>query len=77
LLPLVAIFIFGGATLKYFSLALIIGFAAGAYSSIFVASTSLVWWREYIQAKAKSKALSEPQDGSDDTPPDSSAKSSL
>jgi preprotein translocase subunit SecF len=78
LLPLVAIFIFGGATLKYFSLALIIGFAAGAYSSIFVASTSLVWWREYVQAKAKSKALSEPQDGSDDVPPpDSPAKSSL
>jgi preprotein translocase subunit SecF len=78
LLPLVAIFIFGGATLKYFSLALIIGFAAGAYSSIFIASTLLVWWREYAQGKAKSQAIvSEPSDGSDDTPPDSSAKSSL
>jgi preprotein translocase subunit SecF len=76
-LPLVAIFIFGGATLKYFSLALIIGFAAGAYSSIFIASTLLVWWREYVQNKAKSKAISKPPDGSDDAPPDSSAKSSL
>jgi preprotein translocase subunit SecF len=55
LLPLVAIFIFGGATLKYFSLALIIGFLAGAYSSIFIASTLLVWWREYAQRKAKSQ----------------------
>lgn len=45
LLPLVAIFLFGGATLKYFALALIIGFIAGAYSSIFVASTLLGWWR--------------------------------
>ncbi|AFZ37125.1 protein translocase subunit secF [Stanieria cyanosphaera PCC 7437] len=44
-LPLVAIFFFGGATLKYFALALIIGFIAGAYSSIFVASTLLGWWR--------------------------------
>ncbi|GAB4244750.1 MAG: protein translocase subunit SecF [Stanieria sp.] len=44
-LPLVAIFLFGGATLKYFALALIIGFIAGAYSSIFVASTLLGWWR--------------------------------
>ncbi len=56
LLPLVAIFIFGGATLKYFALALIIGFIAGAYSSIFIASTLLVWWREFIQAKEKPAA---------------------
>jgi preprotein translocase subunit SecF len=46
LLPLIAIFIFGGDTLKYFALALIIGFFLGAYSSIFVASTTLAWWRE-------------------------------
>lgn len=46
LLPLVAIFLLGGDTLKYFALALIIGFIAGAYSSIFVASTMLAWWRE-------------------------------
>jgi preprotein translocase subunit SecF len=43
--PLIAIFIFGGATLKYFSLALIIGFISGAYSSIFNASILLAWWR--------------------------------
>lgn len=46
LLPLVTIFIFGGETLKYFALALIIGFIAGSYSSIFVASTLLAWWRD-------------------------------
>ncbi|NMG06963.1 protein translocase subunit SecF [Brasilonema sp. UFV-L1] len=46
LLTLFAIFLFGGETLKNFALALIIGFAAGAYSSIFIASTLLVWWRE-------------------------------
>lgn len=46
MLPLFAIFIFGGETLKNFALALIIGFIAGAYSSIFVASTLLTWWRE-------------------------------
>ncbi|MEO0758251.1 MAG: protein translocase subunit SecF [Cyanobacteria bacterium J06648_16] len=44
-LPLVAIVIFGGATLKFFALALIVGFLAGAYSSIFIASTLLAWWR--------------------------------
>ena len=46
LLTLFAIFLFGGETLKYFALCLIIGFAAGAYSSIFIASSLLAWWRE-------------------------------
>jgi preprotein translocase subunit SecF len=46
LLTLVSIFLFGGETLKNFSLALIIGFAMGAYSSIFIASTLLAFWRE-------------------------------
>ncbi len=46
ILPLVAIFIFGGSTLKFFALALIVGFLAGVYSSIFIASTLLALWRE-------------------------------
>lgn len=46
LLTLLAIFLFGGETLKNFALALIIGFTAGAYSSIFIASTLLTLWRE-------------------------------
>jgi len=46
ILPLVGIFFFGGETLRYFALALIIGFSAGVYSSIFVASTMLAWWRK-------------------------------
>ncbi len=45
LLTLFSIFFFGGETLKYFALALIVGFIAGAYSSIFIASTMLAWWR--------------------------------
>ena len=45
LLTLVSIFLFGGETLRYFALALIVGFIAGAYSSIFIASTLLAWWR--------------------------------
>ncbi|MBE8986171.1 protein translocase subunit SecF [Nostoc sp. LEGE 12450] len=46
LLTLTSIFLFGGETLRYFALALIIGFTMGAYSSIFIASTLLTWWRE-------------------------------
>jgi preprotein translocase subunit SecF len=47
-LPLIAIVIFGGETLKFFALALIVGFLSGAYSSIFVASSMLALWRERI-----------------------------
>ena len=46
LLPLLGIFLFGGQTLKFFALALIIGFLLGAYSSIFIASTLLASWRK-------------------------------
>ena len=39
-----AIFFFGGETLKYFALALILGIAAGTYSSIFLAGSILISW---------------------------------
>jgi len=44
LFVLFAIFLFGGETLRYFSLTLIIGIASGTYSSIFLASPILVTW---------------------------------
>jgi preprotein translocase subunit SecF len=50
LLTLFSIFIFGGETLRPFALCLIIGFTAGAYSSIFIASTLLAWWRARKQS---------------------------
>lgn len=46
LLALIAIYLFGGESIKYFALALIIGIFAGAYSSIFIASPILVWLSE-------------------------------
>ncbi|NDJ15934.1 protein translocase subunit SecF [Myxacorys almedinensis] len=46
LLTLIALFLFGGETLKNFALALIVGFIMGAYSSIFIASSLLALWRE-------------------------------
>jgi preprotein translocase subunit SecF len=46
LLTLLSIYFFGGDTLKNFALCLIIGFTAGAYSSIFIASTLFGWWRK-------------------------------
>lgn len=47
LLSLFAIYFFGGETIKFFALALIIGIFLGAYSSIFVASPILVYFRKF------------------------------
>lgn len=46
-----ALYIFGGETTKNFSLALLIGFMSGAYSSIFNASPIWVTWKEYEERK--------------------------
>ncbi|MCX6766165.1 MAG: protein translocase subunit SecF [Candidatus Moranbacteria bacterium] len=46
LVTLLAIFIFGGQSIKTFTLALLIGITFGTYSSIFVASALIVdWWK--------------------------------
>ena len=47
LLVLLAIIIFGGASIRTFVLALAIGIFAGTYSSIFVASPILVVWEKW------------------------------
>ncbi len=44
LLVLFFIFLFGGETLKYFSLTLIVGIIVGTYTSLFIASALLVSW---------------------------------
>src|SRR5205807_1716200 len=46
LLPVLALLLFGGATLKDFAFALMVGIASGAYSSIFIASPVLTHWKE-------------------------------
>ncbi|MFO7029477.1 protein translocase subunit SecF [Limnospira fusiformis CCALA 023] len=61
ILPLFCIFLFGGETLKYFALTLIVGFIAGSYSSIFIASTLLGWWRDRQASKSTIVPNDEPQ----------------
>lgn len=51
LLTLVAIFVFGGASVRGLALALILGITAGTYSSIFVASPLLVIWDRWKTSK--------------------------
>src|SRR5215218_698645 len=45
-LPVVALFLFGGETLKDFAFALLIGTLSGTYSSVFIAGPVLVHWKE-------------------------------
>jgi preprotein translocase subunit SecF len=47
LLVLVALFLFGGESVKYFILALIFGITIGTYSSIFIASPLLLVWNRF------------------------------
>jgi SecD/SecF fusion protein len=44
LIPIVFLFFLGGAVLRDFSLAIIIGVVVGTYSSIFIASPIVLWW---------------------------------
>ncbi len=46
LLPVAALLVFGGETLRDFAFALLIGVLSGAYSSIFIASPVLTHWKE-------------------------------
>lgn len=52
MLPLFALFFMGGFSIHYFALALLIGIASGAYSSIFIASPLLVYVYRWQQRRA-------------------------
>jgi len=45
---LLALLLFGGDTLKWFVVALLVGIVSGTYSSIFNATALLVWWEEKL-----------------------------
>lgn len=55
ILVLLALYMFGGASIKNFVLALLIGIVAGTYSSIFNASPLLVVWNNYKIKKLEKK----------------------
>jgi SecD/SecF fusion protein len=46
LLGVMSLLVFGGATLKDFAFAMLVGIASGTYSSIFIASPVLTAWKE-------------------------------
>lgn len=45
---LTALLLFGGETLRWFVVALLVGVISGTYSSIFNATALLVWWEERL-----------------------------
>lgn len=45
---LFALLLFGGETIKWFVVALLLGIISGTYSSIFNATALLVWWEERL-----------------------------
>jgi SecD/SecF fusion protein len=60
LLPVSALFIFGGETLKDFAFALLVGIGSGAYSSIFIAAPLLTIWKEREPEHARRKQFAAP-----------------
>mgnify|MGYP001122097899 CR=1 FL=1 len=52
LLTLLALYLFGGESIRLFVLALLIGIASGTFSSIFTASPLLVSWHEFKRKRA-------------------------
>jgi SecD/SecF fusion protein len=60
LLPIIALLLLGGATLKDFAFALIVGVTSGAYSSIFIAAPLLTMWKEREPEFARRKRTATP-----------------
>jgi SecD/SecF fusion protein len=61
LLPVLALFLFGGQTLRDFAFALIVGTLSGTYSSVFIASPVLSYWksREPVYRKREARIAQE------------------
>ncbi|HHW13519.1 MAG TPA: protein translocase subunit SecF [Firmicutes bacterium] len=51
LVSIVALYFFGGASIKTFTFALLFGITSGAYSSIFIASPIWVTWKEWEERR--------------------------
>src|SRR5205814_10309927 len=57
LLPVISLLLFGGATLKDFAFALLVGITSGAYSSIFIAAPLLTILKEREPEFARRKEV--------------------
>lgn len=62
LLSVVSLVLFGGEVLRSFSLALMVGFTLGAYSTIAIASPIAIWWQSKL-GDSRVKDVLAPQTG--------------
>ncbi len=60
LFTVISLFLFGGEVINDFAFALLIGITVGTYSSIYIASPVLIWWKalQNIQKKTPAKQQS-------------------
>lgn len=59
-LSVLALVVFGGQVLRGFSLTLFIGILVGTYSSIFIATPVLLWWKDYVMSREGAKRPATP-----------------
>ncbi|OGY21847.1 MAG: protein-export membrane protein SecF [Candidatus Woykebacteria bacterium GWA1_44_8] len=52
-LVLLAVFLFGGTSIRWFTVALLVGVVSGTYSSIFNAAPLLVLWQEWSERRKR------------------------
>ena len=67
--PMVVLYVFGGPSMKEFSLPILIGIIVGTYSSIYIASPLVLWWakktgvalhKQVLDTHARKEAESKP-----------------
>jgi SecD/SecF fusion protein len=61
LLSVLALFLFGGAVLRDFAFAILIGVVVGTYSSIFIASPIVLWWSGHRGASLRAEVKRNPR----------------
>jgi preprotein translocase SecF subunit len=54
-LTALSLYLFGGQVLNGFSFALVVGIIVGTYSSIFIASPILVFWRDFSEGRRRAR----------------------
>lgn len=52
LMVVITLWLFGGSRLNPFSFTLLVGVISGSYSTIYVSSPIVIWWRRFIEKKA-------------------------
>ena len=55
-IAVLCLYIFGGEVLRGFAFALVVGVVVGSYSTIFIASPIVLWWRNAVTVRGGGRA---------------------